>query len=435
MPSSPVSRKDRRSTLWEATAAAGPKLNSIQGCHEAEFAVIGGGIAGLSTTLHLAAAGCDVIAVEANEVGGGATGESGGLVAPDFVRHTPAEVGHLLNREWGTRLVDMVGSCASQCFKLISDYGISCAAKQDGFWVPAHSKGVLLKLREQAKQWKEAGFNVECIPASETIRSLGTSSYCGAIRFADGGSLNPLAFSRGLAEAAIREGAVIFANSPVKQIIRSGGRWTVISGKGQVNARCIVLAANGGNASLHPQMKRTVLPLKVFEYATAPLSAKQRAEILPDGGSFTDKQPYIFTARYDDDGRLIAAIPDFSINRSQNCLLEEASRRLLGHFPILKDVSIDYLWRGTAWLNTSLLPKVYDLNEGAFAIQACNGRGIATNAVLGKELAAALIEKDERLLSVQLERPTSIRAHWAVKMVPSILMGLAFIKNRFGGSK
>ncbi len=420
---SPGSRYEK--TLWEATAEPGPKLSSLEGEHKAEVVVIGAGISGLSTALHLAEAGYSVVVIEACEPGSGATGKSGGLVAPDFIKHNLAEIKRALGHAEGERLGKMVGSSARQCFDLIESHNISCDAKRDGFWVPAHDKAALASLRNRAEEWQKAGFDVQSISADETARSLGTSRYCGAIRFAEGGSLNPLALSRGLAEAATRQGATIYSNSQVNKLARRPDGWRVITASGQLDAKRVVLAANGGNAALHVRMKRTVLPLSVFEFATAP-----RASILPEGGSFTDKQPYLFTSRYDKEGRLISAFPDFFIKRSEKRLYEEAKRRLVQHFPILERVSIDYLWHGMAWINPSLLPKIYDLEEGIFAIQACNGRGLGTNAVLGKEMASALIHKNQNLLSVKPEPPISIRAHRLAQMAPSILMAMAYLKDR-----
>jgi len=416
--------------LWEATAPPGPKLNSIEGEQNAEVAVIGAGVAGLSTALHLAKAGCSVAVVEELEPGSGATGKSGGLLAPDFIRHNLAEVKLALGHEMGERLGKMVGSSARQCFDLIESHKISCDANRDGFWVPAHDQAVLASLRDRAKKWQKAGFDARCISADETAKSLGASRYCGAIRFADGGSLNPLAFSRGLAEAAMRQGAAIYSHSPVNKLARRADGWRVITASGHLDVKRVVLAANGGNAALHVRMKRTVLPLSVFEYATAPLSAAQRASILPEGGSFTDKQPYLFTGRYDKEGRLISAFPDFFIKRSEKSLYGEARRRLVKQYPILERVSIEYLWHGTAWINPSLLPKIHELGDGVFAIQACNGRGLATNTVLGKEMASLLIHKNESLLSVKPEPPVQIRAHRLVQMAPSILMAMAYLNDK-----
>ena len=417
-------------SLWKVTSTPGPFLNSLEGEHKTEVAVIGAGVAGLSTALHLAEAGCSVAVIEAHEPGSGATGKSGGLIAPDFIKHSLAEIKQLLGEAAGERLIKMVGSSARQCFDLVESQNISCDARQDGFWVPAHDEGVLASLRSRAEQWQMAGFDVQVISAEDTARQLGASRYCGAIRFSEGGSLNPLAFVRGLAEAAIKQGATIYANSQVNKLVRHLDGWRVITASGQLDAQRIVLAANGGNAALHSSMKHTVLPLSVFEFATAPLSAVQKSSILPEGGCFTDKQSYIFSGRYDREGRLISAFPDFSIKRPEKYLYGEAKRRLLQHFPILESVPIEHLWHGTAWLNPSLLPKIYGLEEGLFAIQACNGRGLATNTVLGKEMATALIQKDQSLLSVNPEPPVSIRAHRLAQMAPSILMAKAYLKDR-----
>ena len=424
-----------RTTLWEATATPGPNLNSIAGENRAEVAVIGAGIAGLSTALHLAEAGCSVAVIEAQEPGGGATGQSGGILAPDFIRTSPAEIKHVLGQERGERLSRMVGSSARQCFDLIEAHKISCDVVLDGFWVPAHNQTVLTSLQKRAKEWQEAGFDVVSVPVDEIASKLGTSRYCGAIRFADGGSLNPLAFSQGLAKAAIRQGAAVFSKSSVSKLVRHLDGWRVITSRGYLDAKRVVLAANGGNAALHIAMQRTVLPLRVFEYATTPLTAAQRASILPEGGSFTDKKPYLFTSRYDREGRLIAAFTDFFIKRNEKRLRGEATRRLVQHFPILQYVSIEYLWRGTAWLNPSLLPKIYEVDEGIFAIQACNGRGLATNIVLGRELANALIHRNENALSVKPEPPVQIRGYGITKMVPSILMAMVYLNDRVRNQK
>jgi succinate dehydrogenase/fumarate reductase flavoprotein subunit len=70
-------------SLWQATAPPGPMLPVLEGDTDAEILVIGGGVAGLSTALHLAERGVAVALVEGAAVGSGATGASGGLIAPE----------------------------------------------------------------------------------------------------------------------------------------------------------------------------------------------------------------------------------------------------------------------------------------------------------------------------------------------------------------
>ncbi len=421
-----------RNSLWEGTAAAGPRLEPLVGDLKTDVAVIGAGVAGLSTALHLAEGGMSVAVVEADDVGAGATGKSGGLLAPDMIRHTPSELERLLGQERGSRLVHLIGSSAHRCFDLIEKHDLACDASQGGFWTPAHNQGMAAVLERRSLEWSQRGFNVSYVPGTETVSSLGTDRYCGAIRFADGGTLNPLAFSRSLAKAALRYGASIHVRSPVRKLERRVDGWRLKTDQGALNAEHVILAANGGNADLHPGLRRTVLPLDVIEFATTPLSAGQQSAILHRGVSFTDKQSYIFTARYDAVGRLISAFPDFLVRRSENALVKEASHRLEQYFPLLAGMSIEYLWKGRAWIHPHLLPKVYKLGTGAFAIQACNGRGLAANVVLGKEMASALLQRDLASLSVLPETPVPIRGHCLTQYVPSALMLLAFIRNRIG---
>ena len=417
-------------TLWEQTSAPGPKLESLHGDKKADIAIIGAGVAGLSTALHLAETGCSVAVIEAKEPGSEATGKSAGLIAPDFISHNPDQIESKFGEDWGGRLIKFVGTAASQCFDLISAHNISCDAKQDGFWTPAHNLDTAGKLSKRAREWQKRGYKVEYFEKERTARSLGSPRYCGAMRFAEGGSLNPLAFSRGLADAAMRQGATLYSRSPVTKLERRGDRWRVITDNGYLDAKRVVLCANGGNSALHPAMRRTVLPLQVFEYATTPFTEENRALVLHEGGSFTDKQPYMYSARYDGAGRLIAAFPDILVSRKESRLFREAGRRLHRHFPAVRDPSVEFLWHGTAWLNPSLLPKVYDLQDGVLAIQACNGRGLANNAVLGKEGAAFMTNGSAKSLSVKLEQPHQIRGHFMVRYGPSFLMTLAYLRNK-----
>ncbi|MDT8319386.1 MAG: FAD-binding oxidoreductase [Xanthomonadales bacterium] len=417
-------------SLWERTAAPGPKLEPLASARKANVAVVGAGLAGLSTALHLAEKGLSVTVVEADEVGSGATGKSGGLLAPDMISHSPSDIERLFGSERGSRLLRMVGSSASQCFELIKKYDLGCDAEQTGFWTPAHNAAVASALQSRAHEWQARGFNVHYAESGETAACLGTDRYLGAIRFDDGGTVDPLALSRGLAATAQRFGAEIYAQSPVTSLRRHGSGWRVETDHGRVEAERVVLAANGGNPALHPALRHTVLPLDVVEFATAPLSEAQRMSILRHRISFTDKRAYIFTARYDAAGRLVSAFPNFMVKRSGAALFAEAARRIEQFYPALKGLPIEYLWHGRAWINPALLPSVHDLGDGAFAIQACNGRGITTNVVLGMELAAALKQRDPACLSVVPGAPVPIRAHRLARYAPSALMLLAFLRSR-----
>lgn len=419
-----------RRSLWTYLASAPERYAHLTADRSADVVVIGAGVAGASTALHLASAGVKVAVLEAEQPGAGATGQSGGLVAPNFIGMTPDGADKVFGLERGARLTQLIGGSAAQLFDLIRSLDIACDARQEGFWTPAHTPALAQEQRLQAMQWQARGFAVDFVDADHTRDALGSDRYHGGLCFADGGQVNPLALACGLIERAIERGAHVFGDSPVLGIERDETSWTVRTAGGSIRAAKVVLAANGGNAQLHPRLRRTTLPLHVMEFATTPLSMAQRAAILPQGGSFTDKQSYLFTARYDEDGRLISAVPLSAALQGRQAYEREAQGRLVRHFPSLGREGIEHLWVGTAWLNTSFLPSVYAVDDGLYAIQACNGRGLPTNVVLGEEVARSLSSGSFQALSIDLQEPKPIRFHALARFAPYAMMTLAYLQGR-----
>lgn len=415
---------------WAATAEPAADLHPLRASVETDVLIIGGGIAGCSTALHLAERDIDVVLLEAGEIGDGATGQSGGLVAPDYIRHTPETVRPQFGHIAGERMTRMIGGSGQFVFDLIKRLSINCEARQDGFYTPAHTAALAEAQRATANLWAARGFPVEMVDAGRAQALFGATRYCGALRYATGGSLNPLSYVRGLAIAAAVNGARLYTQSRATRLRRQGDGWVCDTASGTVRAARVVLAANGGgNARLHPAMHNTTLPLNVTQFASAPIDPEQHSVILPKGGAFTDKFPYLFTARVDLQKRIISAFPDNYFIRDEAGARKEAVRRLKQYFDILDRPEIDFLWKGKAWLNTSFLPEVYDLGDDAFAIQACNGRGIANNSVIGAELASMLASGHRDALSVPMHRPTPIRFHFIASIMPKFLMSLAYLSN------
>ena len=67
-------------SYYTATAEPLGKFPSLQGQETCDVCVIGAGYTGLSTALHLAERGYDVILLEAQRLGFGASGRNGGQV-------------------------------------------------------------------------------------------------------------------------------------------------------------------------------------------------------------------------------------------------------------------------------------------------------------------------------------------------------------------
>ncbi|MEY4932386.1 MAG: hypothetical protein RLZZ403_706, partial [Pseudomonadota bacterium] len=69
---------DHIDSYYAASANAAPLAAPLSGDIRADVCVVGGGIAGLSTALHLAERGYRVVLLEGHRIGWGASGRSGG---------------------------------------------------------------------------------------------------------------------------------------------------------------------------------------------------------------------------------------------------------------------------------------------------------------------------------------------------------------------
>ena len=64
--------------FYHATACPSPNFSTLEGDHHADVCVVGGGLTGVSTALHLAKSGISVALLEAQRIGCGASGRNGG---------------------------------------------------------------------------------------------------------------------------------------------------------------------------------------------------------------------------------------------------------------------------------------------------------------------------------------------------------------------
>src|SRR5690606_11754177 len=228
-------------TLWRRTAGEKPAFERLAGNIEAEVAIIGGGFAGLSTALHLARRGVDVVLLEAREIGWGASGRNAGFVVPNFSKADPASVMARLGSEKGRRLLDCVGRGGERVFALAAEAGLGRQAEQNGWLQPAHSAATADALRQRVRDWQPIRSTVHWLEADETAARTGMDIYHGALADSSGGMINPLAYVYGLARLAAAAGARIFENAAVADVAETSGGWLLKTRDAQIRARKVLL--------------------------------------------------------------------------------------------------------------------------------------------------------------------------------------------------
>jgi len=416
----------RMRAIWGGDAP--PPRPAASGAIDADVVVIGGGVAGLSTALHLAEAGLRPLLLESARIGDGATGASAGVIAPQLIRTTPDAVIKRLGRDHGTAMLRLVGESGRTLFDLAARHGIACDATPKGFLAGATGHGAYDKLSARMAEWTPYRDDIRVCDAAETARLTGCRGYGAAVLDRSGGSIDPLLFARGLAARAEALGASIHEDSAVRKIERRGTSWLLTTPTARITAQTVVLAANGGNAALHPALAGTILPLPVCEVATEALPADMRAAILPEGHSLTDLEPDVFSIRHAAGGRLVTAFPVGGTQPPAQ-IAEAVNRRLAQMLSVHHPLRLDYIWQGTAWVNSNLLPRLVRVDQGLVAIQACNGRGLGINTALGREVARSIAEPGTAP-AIPFGAPSRVSGFLLAQHLPRLLMSAALMTKR-----
>lgn len=418
-------------SLWQALAKPVVRRPSLKGKEHAEVVIVGAGIAGLSLALHLADAGRHPVILEAETPGAGALGASAGIVAPQLVRDTPSGVIAKLGAQLGAEWLKLVGESGRYLFDLIDREEIECDARPYGFIAPAAQSDAYSKLTAVAEEWRPFRNDLTVLPRRDVELMTGLSGYEAATLDHSGGCLDPLQLANGIAQRSEKRGATIFENSRVRSIAAINGGWRLTTRQGTIDTPLVVLCANGGN-TLHPWLDQTILPMHIYEMATEPVSSDIRASILPGGQCMTDLEMDILSLRYAADDRLITAYP-VGHRQSIHEVETQVNSRLKRMFARPAPIRVARLWHGTAWINSSLLPRIVEVESGMMAIQACNGRGIATNMIIGREVSRMILGGGRYESGLSSSAPKKISQFWLAKKIPNLAMsfGLSMRRLRF----
>jgi glycine/D-amino acid oxidase-like deaminating enzyme len=354
-----------------------------------EVLVVGGGISGLSTALHLVRMGVKVLVLEAGEIGAGASGRNNGQVIPTLTRHDPAAIMAALGAERGETFLRLLERSADLLFDTADHYGIDCDATRSGWIQPAHTPGRALAAERRAAQWQARGIPARALSAEEVAARLGTSAYCGGWLHEGAGHINPLAFTRGLARAAAQEGAVIHVNTPVRALASERGRWRASTDRGDVTCERIVIATAAYTSDLWPSLAHSIVPVVSYQVATERLGEAGR-EILPGNEACSDTRMDLRYFRKDREGRLVSgaalALPFFAERRVAHLVMT----RLANAFPQLKGKRAEFVWGGRIGMTPERLPRLHRSDDGLVAWIGCNGRGLALSMAMGGVVADAV---------------------------------------------
>lgn len=368
----------------------------LQGSTECDVGVVGGGIAGLSTALHLAQRGYRVTVLEAERIGWGASGRSGAQ-AIFGVAAGQDKLIELVGAADARRIWDMSVEALSLMRELIATHHIDCD------YVPGQMH-VAIKPRQWAElqQWHEELHNVydyrsvRLLNAPATRQLVASERYIGGLHDSNSGHLQPLKYVRGLAAAAEQLGVVIHERSRALRYQRRDGKLRLITGQGELACRQIVFAGNAWLADTAPALAKRIMPVGTYIVATEALGESAARALLPEDTAVTDINWVLDYFRRSADHRLLFG-GRVSYSGLDPFNTAQATRaRMLNVFPQLRGVRIDYTWGGYVDITLNRAPDFGRLGPDVYYLQGFSGHGIALTGLAGKLVAEAIAGSAER---------------------------------------
>lgn len=398
--------------LWELTAPQPPKTTELTDHISADVAIVGGGFTGMSAALHLAERGIKAVVLEGKQIGYGGAGRNVGLINGGMWV-MPKELPGVLGQVYGDRLIEILGNAPLLVRELVERFEIPCEIEKNGTLHCAVGESGLAELKERHAQWSERGAPVTLLSAEETAELVGTKAYCGALHDSRAGTIQPLAYVRGLAKAAITTGAAVYTETPALSTTREGESWRVHTPKGSVSAKWIIVASEAYSTGPWEVIRQEQVYLPYFNVASKPLPSEVLKTILPQRQGVWDTKEILSSFRMDQAGRLIFGSVGALRNTGTSIHRAWAIRSIKRIFPQIRDIEFEAEWYGQIGMTDNAVPRFHKFAENVVAFCGYNGRGIAPGSALGKCMAAHVageISEADLPLPLTEAKPQSFRS-------------------------
>lgn len=381
------------STLYAATADLPPRRPPLTGERRVENAVIGGGLAGLTTALELVRERKEVVLLEAERIGWGASGRNGGFVSAGFARSI-GELAEIAGRDKAKELYQL------------SREGAAYVRKEVGALCPEALMGEGWLLVQRYPNAEGALRNLESLhaitdaprehwPAERTRAVLRSERYFDALYDPEAFHIHPLRYCLALAWAIEEKGGVICEGSRVRSIRADGRTRRIETASGTLIAENVILATSAYDRHLVKEIGRAVLPVATYVAVTEPLGPRLK-DIVGTGSAISDDRRAGDYYRVVDQDRLLWGGRITTRRSEPGGLAERMRGDMVSVYPQLGRPRIDFAWPGQMAYALHKMPIITRVDRGLWALTAFGGHGLNTTAMAGRLVARAITRRDDR---------------------------------------
>lgn len=384
------------------------------GVHRADLAIIGGGLAGLSTAHHLLARnpGARVVVLEAERLAHGASGRTTGMLSPG-VGQSVVALRARLGPARAKATYEATLRAVRQVAELIDSLQIDCELELSGQLVVARSLAEQRRLCAVHEVMRELDLPVQPLDQQEAEGAVKLLPRRGgpipgrgpvALRYPTAGVLHPVKLVHGLAARVRAAGGQVHEGARVLGIEEDGSTASLRLPNGQIRAEQVIVAAAGYSAALG-HLGGRVLPVHLQALVTAPLDAEQRAAIGWSGREgILDGRRLFNYARLTRDDRIVmgGGRPRYrfggepSDGAGADAALDSLERELHAMFPIApgRPLQAAHGWTGIIGYTLDALPSIARApgRSRTYHLLGWCGHGVALAVAAGAWMTSLLHE-------------------------------------------
>jgi putative aminophosphonate oxidoreductase len=408
-------RAPHRSLWLREVLGDAPDQPPLEGTATADVAIVGGGYVGLWTAIRIKQRqpACDVVLLEQDICGGGASGRNGGMALSWWPKLAS------LTRLCGTEEAVALGRASEAAIDEIESFcaanGIDAHFRRGGFLWTATTRAHVGAWEPVVRLCERLGIDAfGRLEPREVAARAGSDAHLAGVLEPRAASVQPAALVRGLRRVALEHGVRIHERTPVLDFSRERPL-QLRTPRGKLISDKLVLATNAWAVAL-PELRRSLVVVSSDIVATEPIPERLATIGWTGGESVTDSQMMVDYYRTTHDGRIAFGKGTAGVGfggRLDHRFDRDAARARMAaddfrrYYPMLADVRLEHDWGGPIDRTPTSLPILghLDWHEHILYGVGWSGNGVAPSVIGGKILASlALGDDDEWSASALVDR-------------------------------
>ena len=386
---------------------------------KADVCIVGGGYTGLWTALQLKKAepGTDVVLIEKDICGSGASGRNAGFLLSFWAKYLSLE--KICGSENALRIAKDSDRSVTEVIEFCRENNIDCDIRHDGWLWTATNEAQRGAWNETIDAIGKHGLNpiVEW-QGRKSAERIGAPGHKEGAFEPNSARIQPALLARGLRKAAIERGIKIFEHTSLKDL-ESGNPTIVKTDKHKITADRVVLAMNAWS-SKWSEIRKSIIVVTSDMFVSPPIPERLNTIGWKDGVTVCNGRALVHYYRTTRDGRIVygkggmAGTFSFGGNLSdevegRSTFEEVLLKAMHSSFPQLNDIGIGQSWRGPIDRSKSGLPRFWRLGKASniFYAVGFSGNGIGPCHLAGKILTSLVLDKQDKWAECPLVRPAS----------------------------